>query len=137
MAILHRPSVLIADEPTSALDMVTQSEILRLFARLNRELNMAILYISHDLLSVASLCHRVAILREGEILECGKTEQIFRSPGHAYTRRLIESLPHNSFLTVLDPVEEAQACIDFSAIPKVTASSSGLAANEGLPLRTM
>jgi ABC-type dipeptide/oligopeptide/nickel transport system ATPase component len=129
MAILHRPSVLIADEPTSALDMVTQSEILRLFARLNRELNMAILYISHDLLSVASLCHRVAILREGEILECGKTEQIFRSPAHAYTRRLIESLPHNSFLTVSDPVDKAQACIDSSAITKVIASSSGLAVN--------
>jgi ABC-type dipeptide/oligopeptide/nickel transport system ATPase component len=137
MAILHRPSVLIADEPTSALDMVTQSEILRLFARLNRELNMAILYISHDLMSVASLCHRVAILREGEILECGKTEQIFRSPGHAYTRRLIESLPHSSFVTVRDPVEEAPACIDFSAIPKVIAPSSGLAANEGLPSMAM
>ena len=101
MAILHRPSLLIADEPTSALDMITQSEILRLFARLNRELDMAILYISHDLLSVLSLCHRAAILREGEILECGRTEQIFRSPGHPYTRCLIESLPHDSLSCLL------------------------------------
>src|SRR5207245_1291484 len=59
MAILHRPSLLIADEATSALDTITQSEILGLFAQLNRELGMGILYISHDLLSVAALCHRI------------------------------------------------------------------------------
>jgi ABC-type dipeptide/oligopeptide/nickel transport system ATPase component len=69
MATLHRPALLIADEATSALDALTQSEILRLFARLNRELSMAILYISHDLLSIASLCQRMAILHEGEIVE--------------------------------------------------------------------
>src|SRR5262249_26252337 len=63
MAILHRPALLIADEPTSALDVITQAEILSLFRRLNRELNLAILYISHDLLSVRMLCHRMAILR--------------------------------------------------------------------------
>ena len=56
MAILHRPRLLIADESTSALDAITQSEILALFQRLNRELNMAMLFISHDLLSVASVC---------------------------------------------------------------------------------
>ena len=65
MSILHKPSLVIADEPTSALDVVTQSEILKLLARLNRDLNMAVLYISHDLLSVSSLCHRVAILHDG------------------------------------------------------------------------
>lgn len=93
MAILHRPALLIADEPTSALDAITQSEILALFARLNRELNMAILYISHDLLSVATICDRIAILHDGEIAECATTEEIFSSPAHPYTRRLIASLP--------------------------------------------
>jgi ABC-type dipeptide/oligopeptide/nickel transport system ATPase component len=93
MAILHRPALLIADEPTSALDTITQSEILSLFSRLNRELNMAILYISHDLLSVAALCHRVAILRDGEIVECDGPEAIFDSPRHPYTQRLIAALP--------------------------------------------
>lgn len=93
MAILHRPALLIADEPTSALDTITQSEILSLFSRLNRELNMAILYISHDLLSVAALCHRVAILRDGEIVECGGPDTIFDSPRHPYTQRLIAALP--------------------------------------------
>jgi peptide/nickel transport system ATP-binding protein len=93
LAILHKPSLVIADEPTSALDVITQAEILQLFARLNQGLNMGLLYISHDLLSVAAFCHRVAILHEGIIVECASTEQIFRSPSHSYTRRLIEALP--------------------------------------------
>lgn len=93
MAILHRPALLIADEPTSALDTITQSEILSLFARLNRELDMAILYISHDLLSVAALCHRVAILRDGEIIESDAPDAIFDSPRHPYTQKLIAALP--------------------------------------------
>lgn len=98
MAILHRPSLLIADEPTSALDTITQSEILRLFAQLNRELNMGMLYISHDLLSVAALCHRIAILHAGQILECGPSEQIFGAPRHEYTRELVAALPRGPFL---------------------------------------
>jgi peptide/nickel transport system ATP-binding protein len=93
MAILHRPALMIADEPTSALDTITQSEILNLFARLNRELDMAILYISHDLLSVAALCHRIAILRDGEIVECDAPDVIFDSPRHPYTQKLIAALP--------------------------------------------
>ena len=93
MAILHRPALLIADEPTSALDVITQSEILALFTRLNRQLDMAILYISHDLLSVAALCSRVAILHEGEIAECDTPEVIFDSPRHQYTRSLLAALP--------------------------------------------
>lgn len=96
-AILHEPSLVIADEPTSALDAVTQAEILKLFSRLNQRLNMAVLYISHDLLSVSSLCHRVAILHDGGIVECGGVEQIFRDPKHPYTRRLIEAIPRNPF----------------------------------------
>lgn len=93
MAIIHRPALLLADEPTSALDVITQSEILELFARLNRELKMGILYISHDLLSIATLCHRVAILHEGEIVEFAATAEVFRNPQHAHTRRLLAALP--------------------------------------------
>jgi len=94
MAVMHRPALLIADEPTSALDVITQAEILNLFARLNRELGTAILYISHDLLSVASICHRIAILHAGDIVECGATEQVLNSPQHPYTQKLIAALPH-------------------------------------------
>jgi len=93
MAIMHRPALLIADEATSALDVITQSEILELFAGLNREIGMSILYISHDLPSVAGICQRIAILHEGQIVECGETEQIFTAPVHAYTRRLMWALP--------------------------------------------
>jgi ABC-type dipeptide/oligopeptide/nickel transport system ATPase component len=93
MAVMHRPALLIADEATSALDVITQSEILALFAQLNREIGMAILYISHDLPSVAGICHRIAILHEGKIVECGTREQIFASPRHEYTRRLMAALP--------------------------------------------
>jgi ABC-type dipeptide/oligopeptide/nickel transport system ATPase component len=93
MAVMHRPALLVTDEATSALDVITQSEILGLFARLNQENSMGILYISHDLPSVAGICHRIAILHEGEIVECARTEEIFSDPQHAYTRRLIASLP--------------------------------------------
>src|SRR5580700_818539 len=93
MAVMHRPALLIADEATSALDVITQSEILALFRQLNRSTGMAILYISHDLASVAGICDRIAILHEGEIVECGATEQIFSNPQHDYTRRLMAALP--------------------------------------------
>jgi len=99
MAILHRPALLIADEPTSALDTITQSEILGLFARLNRELQMGILYISHDLLSVAALCHRIAILNAGEIVECGPPQQIFCAPQQSYTQQLVAALPRQPGLS--------------------------------------
>jgi len=97
MAILHRPALLLADEPTSALDTLTQAEILRLFAHLNRTTNVAMLYISHDLASVASLCHRVAILHQGEIVECAPTSEVFRNPRHPYTRDLIGAIPRIAF----------------------------------------
>jgi ABC-type glutathione transport system ATPase component len=93
MAIMHRPALLIADEATSALDVITQSEILELFRELNRSTGMAILYISHDLASVAGICDRIAILHQGTIVECGATEQIFTEPRHEYTQRLMAALP--------------------------------------------
>lgn len=93
MAVLHRPPLLIADEPTSALDMITQSEILQLFGRLSRTLGIGILYISHDLLSVAAISRRVAVLDHGRIVECRATADLFSSPQHPYTRHLLASIP--------------------------------------------
>ena len=93
LAILHKPSLLIADESTSALDTITQAEVLALFAKLNREHGTAMLYISHDLASVASLCHRVTILHEGQVVEDAPVEAVFRNPQHAYTRKLIAAIP--------------------------------------------
>src|SRR5208282_3954538 len=93
MAVMHRPALLIADEATSALDVITQSEILALFRALNRSTGMAILYISHDLASVAGICDRIAILHQGEIVELGATRQVLTDPQHEYTRRLMAAMP--------------------------------------------
>ncbi len=96
MATLHRPRLLIADEATSALDAVTQSETLELFRKLNRELGMAMLFISHDLLAVASLCSRIAILRQGHIAESGPTTEMFHSPRTEDTRALLQAVLRNT-----------------------------------------
>lgn len=93
MAVMHRPALLIADEATSALDVITQSEILALFRELNRNTGMAILYISHDLASVAGICDRIAILHEGQIVESGTAHQVLTDPQHEYTRRLMAAMP--------------------------------------------
>jgi peptide/nickel transport system ATP-binding protein len=93
MAVMHRPVLLIADEATSALDVITQSEILGLFRELNQSTGMAILYISHDLASVAGICDRIAILHEGQIVESGTMEEVLLSPRHEYTQRLMAAMP--------------------------------------------
>ena len=92
LAILHRPKVLIADEPTSALDVITKAEVIGLLKQLNCEMNMAVLFISHDLELTASLCGRIAILKDGGIIETGPPERIFSRPEHPYTRALIGAL---------------------------------------------
>jgi ABC-type dipeptide/oligopeptide/nickel transport system ATPase component len=93
MAVVHRPALLIADEATSALDVITQAEILKLFRELNQNSGMAILYISHDLASVAGICDRVAILHQGQIVESGITQHVLTTPSHEYTRRLLAAMP--------------------------------------------
>jgi len=92
LALLHKPAILIADEPTSALDPVTQAEIIKLLRELNRSHGTALLYISHDLVSVLQLCSRVAVLDEGRIVECLEVETV-EAAQHPATLRLLESLP--------------------------------------------
>ncbi len=116
MAVLHRPALLLADEATSALDPITQSEILNLFARLNREMGTAILYISHDLLSVAALCHRICILHEGQIVEYGTPDAIFYSPRHEYTHRLVAALPNAPARKAADANKTQEAESTFLAV---------------------
>ncbi|HEX3877419.1 MAG TPA: ABC transporter ATP-binding protein [Bryobacteraceae bacterium] len=91
LALLHRPALLVADEPTSALDPITQAEILKLFAAIH-ERGAALLYISHDLPSVAELCGRIAILCEGRVVESGDCRELFFQPQHQYTQRLIDAI---------------------------------------------
>jgi ABC-type dipeptide/oligopeptide/nickel transport system ATPase component len=93
LAIMHKPALLIADEPISALDAITQSSVLRLFQQLNQRDGTAILFISHDLLSIASISHRVEILHEGRIVESGPPGELFRAPKHEFTKRLVDAMP--------------------------------------------
>ena len=93
MAVVHRPSLLLADECTSSLDLITQKEVLNIFRKLSQQMGTGILFISHDLLAVSSLCHRIAILRCGELVEVGLTNEILRRPSHPYTMQLVAALP--------------------------------------------
>ena len=93
MALLHRPRLILADEATSALDLITQAEILKLFQEINRTYGASLLFITHDLAAAAQICHRLAVLHQGEVVECGQTAQMFERPVHPYTRKLMDALP--------------------------------------------
>jgi len=92
-AIVRRPKLIVCDEPTSALDLTTQSRIIDLFLELQRDTGVAYLFISHDLGVVRALCHRVAVLRGGTIVETGPGDVITLQPSDPYTRRLLEASP--------------------------------------------
>jgi len=92
-AIISRPKLLLADEPTTALDVTIQAEILELLKRLNKQYNMAILLISHNLHVVRKLCKRVAVMQRGKIIEDRPVEEIFNDPQHEYTQQLIAAIP--------------------------------------------
>lgn len=90
-ALLCDTNFLIADEPVSALDVTIQAQIIRLLLNLHRELGISILFISHDLRVVYQMCDRVIIMKNGEILEQGKVEEIYENPSTDYTRLLLEA----------------------------------------------
>ena len=92
-AIISHPRLLLADEPTTALDVTIQAQILELLKRLNRERDMSILFISHNLNVVRKLCTRVAVMQKGRIVEEGETERVFHAPQDPYTQRLIAAIP--------------------------------------------
>lgn len=93
MALACQPKLLIADEPTTALDVTIQAQILELLLRLNEQLNMGVMMITHDLGVVAQICKRVVVMYLGQIVEEGPVEEIFDHPGHPYTRGLMASIP--------------------------------------------
>ena len=93
MALIARPELLIADEPTTALDVTVQAQILDLIRRLQRELGMAVVFITHDLGVVAGLCDRVQVMYAGRIVESATTTDLFARPQHPYTRALQRSIP--------------------------------------------
>jgi oligopeptide transport system ATP-binding protein len=93
MALITRPALLIADEPTTALDVTVQAQILDLIRKMQRELGMAVILISHDLGIVSGMCNRVMVMYAGQVMESAPTEEIFYHPQHPYTRALQKSIP--------------------------------------------
>ena len=98
-ALLLGPDFVLADEIVSGLDVSTQAHVLQLLGELGREMGLALAFISHDLSVVRAICHRVVVLRHGEIVEQGACQKLFANPQSAYTRALIDAIP----LPVPDP----------------------------------
>ena len=86
--------LVIADEPVSGLDVSIQSQILNLLTDLTKNLNLAMIFISHNLSVVRYMADRIAMMRKGEIVEYGNGERIFTAPEHAYTQQLLAAVPH-------------------------------------------
>jgi peptide/nickel transport system ATP-binding protein len=93
MALMCEPKLLIADEPTTALDVTVQAQILRLLARLQRDLGLGMLLITHDLGIVARVAHRVSVMYAGEVVESAATAELFANPKHPYTKGLLRCVP--------------------------------------------
>ena len=96
-AMINQPELILCDEPTSALDVSIQAQILKLLKQLQKEHNLAYLFISHDLGVIRQISDRIAVLYRGFLVEIGTTEEIFHTPQHEYTKKLLQSIP------ILDP----------------------------------
>ena len=129
LALACRPSLLIADEPTTALDVTIQAQILDLLRRLQAELGMAILFITHNLGVVIEIAHRVAVMYAGRVVETAPVERLFRQPAHPYTRGLMACVPR---------LGQARSAGRLAAIPGAVASPGnpppGCAFNPRCPL---
>jgi oligopeptide/dipeptide ABC transporter ATP-binding protein len=127
IALSCHPDLLIADEPTTALDVTIQAQILELLERLQQELHMAVLLITHDLGVVAEVADRVAVMYAGQIVETATTADLFAHPRHPYTRGLLASVPH------LDRDQERLEVIP-GRVPAATAFPEGCRFRPRCPL---
>ena len=93
IAIARSPKLLIADEPTTSLDVTIQAQFLQLLKEMQRENNMAMIMVTHDLSIVAEVCDRVAIMYAGRIVETGSVKRVYENPGHPYTQALMQAIP--------------------------------------------
>ena len=92
-ALATQPRLLVCDEPTSALDVSIQAQILNLLKDLQEQLNLTILFISHDLPVVRQMCDKIAVLKDGKLCEVSETEELFKNPKHNYTKELLKLMP--------------------------------------------
>ncbi len=93
MAVILHPRLIVADEPTTALDVTVQNQIMELLREINEKQHNAMLFITHDLNLARRICHRIAVMKDGRVVEMGTPEEIFEHPREAYTRNLIEAVP--------------------------------------------
>jgi microcin C transport system ATP-binding protein len=122
MALACRPKLLICDEPTTALDVTIQAQILDLLDELQRELGMALLFITHDLNLVRRFTHRVGVMERGKLVEIGDTATVFANPQHAYTQKLLASRPQRVVQSV---AADAPVLLDGRAIGVSFTSAEG------------
>ena len=121
MALAGNPAVLLADEPTTALDVTVQREVLTLLEGLRRERGLTLVLVSHDLAVVASMCERVAVMRDGRIVEMGETSAVLAAPAHSYTRELLAAVPELPAAPALASGSEDAAPAALPADPPVLA----------------
>jgi peptide/nickel transport system ATP-binding protein len=97
-ALMLKPDILIADEPVSALDVTVQAQVLTLLDEVRQQMNLAMLFITHDMRVAAEVCHRVMVMRQGKVVEEGQTRDIFTAPASDYTRALLAAIPGHGAL---------------------------------------
>ena len=93
MSLACEPSLIIADEPTTALDVIVQDQVLRELRRIQKQLNMSMIYISHDIAVIAEVTDKIGVMYAGNLVELASTREIFRSPRHPYTKALMSAFP--------------------------------------------
>jgi len=125
IAIASNPEILIADEPTTALDVTIQKEILELIKKLIRELNLTVLFITHNFGIVSDLCNKIAVMYAGEIVEAGGISEILKNPRHPYTKALLSAIPKKHKLTNFNTIP--------GSVPDLASLPSGCKFNPRCP----
>ena len=129
MAVVNRPSLLIADEPTTALDVTIQAQVLDLLSELREKFSLAMLFISHDLAVVSQVAHRIGVMYAGSVVEMGTAQEVFTNPAHPYTRGLLHSVP-----TLRSERSQPLQTIE-GVVPAITALPPGCAFEPRCPWR--
>lgn len=109
-ALALSPDVIVADEPVSALDVSVQAQVLDLLSDLTQRLNLSLVFITHDLRVAAQLCHRIAVMQRGRLVEIADTRQLFAMPQETYTRGLLEAVPGRSWFNPAAAIDQVPSC---------------------------